>query len=294
MEKSSLVLVSLLVLVLATADDVEAELAKGKGHGEDGGGAGIPWFGADPGGFFGHGGGFHVPAGIGGGWGAGFGGPSGGYARGGVVRPSVVCSEKGPCYKKRVTCPDRCFTSFSRSGKGYGGGGGGGGCTIDCEKRCQKKRHVQPARPVHEGAAPSAGPRTRLLRAQHEQLRRPHGVRAGARVPPAGVSAEKLQPSSVDEKQRQRRGPEAAHTCRVAETRPLSVSGPWHATATAGGAAEPKRGDREDRRGQALRIRGREGWGGLVVAEEPELCSRKTEEGEVVSLMDHVAKCPWK
>ncbi|RWW85174.1 hypothetical protein BHE74_00006168 [Ensete ventricosum] len=158
----------------------------------------------------------------------------------------------------------------------------------------QKKRHVQPARPVHEGAAPSAGPRTRLLRAQHEQLRQPHGVRAGARVPPAGVSAEKLQPSSVDEKQRQRRGPEAAHTCRVAETRPLSVSGPWHATATAGGAAEPKRGDREDRRGQALRIRGREGWGGLVVAEEPELCSRKTEEGEVVSLMDHVAKCLWK
>ncbi|KAJ8506703.1 hypothetical protein OPV22_007589 [Ensete ventricosum] len=136
MEKSSLVLVSLLVLVLATADDVEAELAKGKGHGEDGGGAGIPWFGAEPGGFFGHGGGFHVPAEIGGGWGAGFGGPSGGYARGGVVRPSVVCSEKGPCYKKRVTCPDRCFTSFSRSGKGYGGGGGGGGCTIDCEKRC--------------------------------------------------------------------------------------------------------------------------------------------------------------
>ncbi|URE02484.1 glycine-rich protein [Musa troglodytarum] len=138
MEKTSLLLVSLLLLllVLATADDLEAELPKGKGHGEDDDGAGVPWFGADPGSFFGHGGRFHVPAGIGGGWGGGFGGPSGGYARGGVVRPSVVCSEKGPCYKKRVTCPDSCFTSFSRSGKGYGGGGGGGGCTIDCKKRC--------------------------------------------------------------------------------------------------------------------------------------------------------------
>ncbi|CAL9194406.1 unnamed protein product [Musa hybrid cultivar] len=140
MKKTSL-LFSLLFLAAAArfcfaARDLDAELAKGKGHGGGGGGgAGIPGFGADPGGFFGPGGGFNVP-GFGGGWGAGFGGPSGGHARGGVVRPSVVCSDKGPCYKKRVTCPAKCFSSFSRSGKGYGGGGGGGGCTIDCKKRC--------------------------------------------------------------------------------------------------------------------------------------------------------------
>ncbi|PKA65965.1 hypothetical protein AXF42_Ash010374 [Apostasia shenzhenica] len=73
---------------------------------------------------------------FGGGYGGGYGGPSGGYARGGVIRPSVVCSDRGPCYKKRLTCPARCFTSYSRAGKGYGGGGGGGGCTIDCKKKC--------------------------------------------------------------------------------------------------------------------------------------------------------------
>ncbi|THU61876.1 hypothetical protein C4D60_Mb07t27870 [Musa balbisiana] len=139
MKKTSL-LFSLLFLAAAStfcfaARYMDAEIAKGKGHGGGGGGAGIPGFGADPGGFFGPGGGFNVP-GFGGGWGAGFGGPSGGHARGGVVRPSVVCSDKGPCYKKRVTCPAKCFSSFSRSGKGYGGGGGGGGCTIDCKKRC--------------------------------------------------------------------------------------------------------------------------------------------------------------
>ncbi|RWV98771.1 hypothetical protein GW17_00038366 [Ensete ventricosum] len=100
-----------------------------------GGGSGIPEFGADPGGYFGPGSGFNIP-GFGGGWGAGYGGPTGGYSRRGVVRPSVVCSEKGPCYKKRLTCPAKCFSSFSHSGKGYGSGGGGGGCTIDCKKRC--------------------------------------------------------------------------------------------------------------------------------------------------------------
>jgi hypothetical protein len=35
-----------------------------------------------------------------------------------------------------LTCPAKCFTSFSRSDEGYGGGGGGGGCTIDCKKKC--------------------------------------------------------------------------------------------------------------------------------------------------------------
>ncbi|KAE8714949.1 putative diphosphonucleoside phosphohydrolase [Hibiscus syriacus] len=72
----------------------------------------------------------------GGGYGAGVGGPSGGYSKGGVIRPSVVCKEKGPCFNKKLTCPVKCFTSFSRSGKGYGTGGGGGSCTMDCKKKC--------------------------------------------------------------------------------------------------------------------------------------------------------------
>ncbi|KAL2524187.1 glycine-rich protein [Abeliophyllum distichum] len=104
-----------------------------KGGGNDGG----------MGGFFGPGGGFDVPGfgsgwgnGVGGGYGAGYGGPNGGYSKGGIIRSSVVCKEKGPCYKKKLTCPAKCFSSYHRSGKGYGGGGGGGGCTIDCKKKC--------------------------------------------------------------------------------------------------------------------------------------------------------------
>ncbi|KAF9672291.1 hypothetical protein SADUNF_Sadunf11G0026100 [Salix dunnii] len=94
------------------------------------------------GGFFGPGPQFGIPGfdkgwgNVGGGYGAGFGGPKGGSSKGGVIKPSVVCKEKGPCYKKKLTCPAKCFTSYSRSGKGYGGGGGGGGCTIDCKKKC--------------------------------------------------------------------------------------------------------------------------------------------------------------
>ncbi|XP_052200922.1 dormancy-associated protein 2 [Diospyros lotus] len=93
------------------------------------------------GGFFGPGGGFNIPGmgngwNMGGGYGAGFGGPNGGYAKGGVVRPSVVCKEKGPCYKKKLICPAKCFSSYSHAGKNYGGGGGGGGCTMDCKKKC--------------------------------------------------------------------------------------------------------------------------------------------------------------
>ncbi|GJY18740.1 hypothetical protein Tco_0390231 [Tanacetum coccineum] len=65
--------------------------------------------------------------GVGGGYGSGYGGPKGGHSKSGVVRPSVVCKEKGPCYKKKLTCPAKCFTAYSGSGKGYGGGGGGGG-----------------------------------------------------------------------------------------------------------------------------------------------------------------------
>lgn len=107
----------------------------GSGSGGGSGGVGIPTipgFGSIPG----MGGdGFNVP-GIGGGWGGGYGGPAGGYSRGGVANPTVVCSEKGPCYKKKVTCPKKCFASYSGSGKGYGGGGGGGGCTVDCKTKC--------------------------------------------------------------------------------------------------------------------------------------------------------------
>ncbi|KAJ4770903.1 Glycine-rich protein [Rhynchospora pubera] len=84
---------------------------------------------------FGNGNPFNQP-GFAGGWGGGYGGPGGGHSYGGVVVPSVVCSDKGPCYKKRVTCPKKCFSSYSHSGKNYGSGGGGGGCTIDCKKRC--------------------------------------------------------------------------------------------------------------------------------------------------------------
>jgi hypothetical protein len=106
-----------------------------KGGGNDGG----------MGGFFGPGGGFGIPGfgkgwgggnGMGGGYGLGVGGPNGGYAKGGVTRPTVVCNEKGPCYNKKLTCPAKCFTSYSNAGKGYGGGGGGGGCTMDCKKKC--------------------------------------------------------------------------------------------------------------------------------------------------------------
>ncbi|CAN1854269.1 hypothetical protein LINPERHAP1_LOCUS41275 [Linum perenne] len=73
---------------------------------------------------------------LGGGYGSGFGGPKGGHSKSGVYRPTVVCKEKGPCLNKKLRCPAKCFTSYSRSGKGYGGGGGGGGCTMDCKKKC--------------------------------------------------------------------------------------------------------------------------------------------------------------
>lgn len=107
--------------------------AGGDNGGDTGGGGG------GMGGFFGPGGGFGIPGfgkGFGGGYGGGFGGPNGGYNKGGIVRTTQVCKEKGPCYNKKLTCPAKCFTSYSRSGKGYGGGGGGGGCTIDCKKKC--------------------------------------------------------------------------------------------------------------------------------------------------------------
>ncbi|XP_078446988.1 uncharacterized protein LOC144715860 [Wolffia australiana] len=59
---------------------------------------------------------------------------SGGLA--GAWQPSVVCSERGPCFQKRLTCPARCFTSYTRHSKNFAGGGGGGGCTFDCKRSC--------------------------------------------------------------------------------------------------------------------------------------------------------------
>ncbi|GAB4826893.1 hypothetical protein Ancab_033771 [Ancistrocladus abbreviatus] len=116
---------------------------KSTGSGGNTGGGGSS--GGGVGGFFGPGGRFSIPGFegnwpgsgiIGGGYGAGYGGPAGGRSRSGIVRPSMVCKEKGPCYMKKLTCPSKCFTSYSGSGKGYGSGGGGGGCTMDCKKKC--------------------------------------------------------------------------------------------------------------------------------------------------------------
>ncbi|GLJ33601.1 hypothetical protein SUGI_0675560 [Cryptomeria japonica] len=82
---------------------------------------------------FGFGVGYGVP-GIPSNWGGVVGGVVGG---GGVSRPSVVCSEKGPCYQKKLTCPSKCFKSGGKWGPRGGGGGGGGGCTLDCKKKCR-------------------------------------------------------------------------------------------------------------------------------------------------------------
>lgn len=123
----SILLAFLLLIIFVSA----AESAR-QNNGNDGMGfGGIPGFAGIPG--FGNG----FPGnGVGGGYGGGFGGPSGGFGKGGVVRPTVTCREKGPCNGKKLRCPAKCFTSFSRSGKGYGGGGGGGGCTMDCKRKC--------------------------------------------------------------------------------------------------------------------------------------------------------------
>lgn len=118
------------VTTAASSRDIDAEKSKkptdktpGGLFGPGGGGSNIPGWG-DLGGAHG------------GGYGGGYGGPGGGYSYGGVIRPSVVCTENGPCYEKKLTCPDKCFSSYSQSGSNSGGGGGGGGCTMDCKKKC--------------------------------------------------------------------------------------------------------------------------------------------------------------
>ncbi|KAM3362417.1 glycine-rich protein DOT1 [Capsicum galapagoense] len=65
-----------------------------------------------------------------------FGGPKGGFGKGGVITASVVCKEKGPCFGKKLKCPAKCYKSYSSAGKGFGFGGGSGGCTMDCKKKC--------------------------------------------------------------------------------------------------------------------------------------------------------------
>ncbi|EHA8590672.1 heterogeneous nuclear ribonucleoprotein A3 [Cocos nucifera] len=136
MEPPTTLLLLLLFLAAAAALSTAARHLDGELTSRD-----FPGFGADPRGFFKppDGGSFGIPGSggwgnYGGGYGYGSGGPTGGSGGHGVVRPSVVCSEKGRCYKKKLTCPAKCFTSYSHSGKGYGGGGGGGGCTMDCKK----------------------------------------------------------------------------------------------------------------------------------------------------------------
>ncbi|CAI0407316.1 unnamed protein product [Linum tenue] len=124
-----LLLLSILIIIttLSAAARPEPESSNDGGGGFFGPGTGIPEFGK---GYWGNG-----PV-IGGGYGSGFGGPKGGYSKSGTYRPSVVCKEKGPCLNKKLRCPAKCFSAYSRSGKGYGGGGGGGGCTMDCKKKC--------------------------------------------------------------------------------------------------------------------------------------------------------------
>ncbi|KAL6573985.1 hypothetical protein OROHE_001527 [Orobanche hederae] len=128
----SFLLVVSVTISLATRPEPDQKKASRRGGGSDDYGMG--------GGVFGPGGGFDIPGFgpvVGGGYGSGFGGPSGGgRSKHGVIRNAVVCKERGPCYKKRLMCPLKCFTSYGRSGKGYGYGGGGGGCTIDCQEKC--------------------------------------------------------------------------------------------------------------------------------------------------------------
>lgn len=136
-----LLLLAVAVAFSTAARDLDDELTSSSKQRGGQPGQGVPGFGPDQPGFFRPPGGgrFGIPgfggwSNYGGGYGYGSGGPAGSSGWHGVDPPSVVCSEKGRCYKKKLTCPAKCFTSYSHSGKGYGGGGGGGGCTIDCKK----------------------------------------------------------------------------------------------------------------------------------------------------------------
>ncbi|KAL9236748.1 hypothetical protein vseg_011382 [Gypsophila vaccaria] len=71
-----------------------------------------------------------------GGFGFSFGGPNGGFSKGGSFGSGTTCLDQGPCYMKRLTCPPECFKSYSNSGNGFGYGGGSGGCNFDCKSSC--------------------------------------------------------------------------------------------------------------------------------------------------------------
>ncbi|KAK8642140.1 hypothetical protein V6N13_011497 [Hibiscus sabdariffa] len=68
---------------------------------------------------------------IGDDFGSSAGGPTGGASPGDVN--SIVCTEKGPCFNKKLTCPANCFGQVSKSGKGFSASAGGGGCSMDCK-----------------------------------------------------------------------------------------------------------------------------------------------------------------
>ncbi|XP_039049324.1 uncharacterized protein LOC120190299 [Hibiscus syriacus] len=46
---------------------------------------------------------------------------------------SIVCDEPGPCYKKKLTCPAKCYGSVNKSGSGFSASAGAGGCSMDCK-----------------------------------------------------------------------------------------------------------------------------------------------------------------
>ena len=117
---------SVLLLTLLAALHVAAHNNNNENHNSGGG--------SDPGAFFAgmprfSGGGVPGGGGFFGGWGEG----GLGYRRGAVVPPSTVCPQDGPCHGKRLTCPPRCFRTFSYGDKNVGGGGG---CSFDCTERC--------------------------------------------------------------------------------------------------------------------------------------------------------------
>ncbi|RWW01816.1 hypothetical protein BHE74_00041611 [Ensete ventricosum] len=151
--------------------------------------------------------------------------------------------------------------------------------------------HVEPARALHEGAAPNAVPGARHVRAWPQRFRWPHAAWCGDGVPDDGVDRLQL-PVGEDERGGQR--PQGADAGCVSGPGPHVAS----SGAGAGGAQEPKPGHRKDRRGQAVsqlrgRRRGRVELG--VREEEQELCSGSKEEGEVVCVMekDEVVVCVY-
>ncbi|KAJ4975386.1 hypothetical protein NE237_000492 [Protea cynaroides] len=59
-----------------------------------------------------------------------------GYGSGYGSPGTMVYKEHRPCYKKKLTCLTKCFTSYNHSSKNYGFGSRSSDCTIDCKKKC--------------------------------------------------------------------------------------------------------------------------------------------------------------